>query len=474
MLLLLPIVSADLLISPSGYDGTVYRNIEKKAELGLKNTYDFPIYDIQFTPIDYVSFPEISIINPNESIRFNFTVKATETFSKKTFNSVVKFWYYSEINLDSKIYDINITNDAFIPDDLTIKIGDSIRFNNNADAYSSIKDDYSPYKYFDKIIQVNQSVTTSPLSQIDSFYYTDWNLWKKGHITVQNISYDKINNPDYNKAFTISFDSRHVESELAMELYPYNNITMNYNEFQEISVRIWNNGQNTIYNVSLSASEESAWFYFEDNNFDLTTSQNRYIDLRITPNINETEQTNMTYSIDIHASSENAADISSNLKIFIPFADDIYRIYYSADFWESKARFCDNYPSALECNPPAKVEKVIEKIYLNSTIEYTKEEAMKNDREQNQRLSNLESDQEKIGKSTNENTVLLNQLITSVNNLSLEISKANEIADNSQKDNSELTISVLLFIFLIIIISGGTYVIYYARRKKQAEINKAA
>lgn len=99
---------------------------------------------------------------------------------------------------------------------------------------------------------------------------------------------------------------------------------------------------------------------------------------------------------------------------------------------------------------------------------------MKNDREQNQRLSNLESGLEKIGKSTNDNTVFLNQLITSMNNLSLEISKANDIADNSQKDNSELTISVLLFIFLIIIILGGTYAIYYAKRKKQAEVNKAA
>lgn len=474
LIFFIPMVYGELEINPIGYDGTVNINTEKKAEISIKNTFSFSIYNINFTPIEYVTIPIIPQIDPNQTKKINITIKTNDVFNKRTFNSVVKFRYYSSINLDPITYQINITNNGFKPNILNIKIGDIVKFYNNQSVFASIKDDKSPYQYFDKEILPQQTITLNNFNKIDTIDYTDWNIFKKGKIFVEQDSNASINNPDYNKLFTLNLASIYTNSELGIELYPNNNITMEYNEFQELNARIWNKGNNTLHNVTLYVNDQEDWFSFDENNLQLTKNQNRFIKIRITPTINTTEETNKTYSIDIKAESINAETVSTELKIFIPFAEQIQRIYYGEDFWKAREDYCKKYPQDLSCNPPVKVETVKEYIIQNSTIEFSKEEALKNDREQSTRLSGIEGVQEKATKSLNTMESTINNFNLMLDILRKEINESNTISESAKNkaEDMELTIYWLLLLVVIVLVTGTVTFYIKKRLKMKKEIEQ--
>lgn len=465
MLLLLPVAFAELFITPAGYDGTVYVNTEQKVEFSLYNNFSFPIHNLNFTTIDYATFDRVDSIPANSTVKINVTIKTDIPFERRVFNTVIKFWYYSQINLDPKTYEVNITNESFVPTPITIKQGDRIKFNCLRSIYASIRDQYSPTRYFDNIIEPNQSVTISTFNNVDSFTYSDTNALIYGNIIVENKSTELVNNPNYNIPLTIAYNSLYTASTLKLELFPYSNISMAYNEFQELNLRVWNDGTSLIHNVTLSVSDRKDWFAFETNNFDLTSNQNRYIKIRITPTINETKDTNKTYSINVLGNSQNTPQAVAPLQIQIPFASEIYRIVYGEDFWKGKEIFCTKFPNALECNPPVKIEKVIEIQYLNSTIEYTKEEALKNDRQTNERLSSMETLQQKQTESLNIYQDRINALTSNLDTLTDLLNASNTIAEKARKSATDSAVATALIILLLCVLAFGGIILYKMKKK---------
>lgn len=471
---MIPLAIADLEITPSSITGSVYVTIPKQTNLSIRNTYDFTIYDIKFSSVDHITFPTILQLNPNATENITVTVNTNTAFSTTTFSSVIEFKYKSSIDLDPVTHEVNISNEEFIPQIISIRLGDSIKFNNNASVVVELID--TGDTYFHREVEPSQSITIpqgtdhafDTVAQID---YHDLNdITKIGRINVQNLSEELIHNADYDKIFTISYDSIWEESELGLEIFPENNISVEHDSFQELNLRIFNKGDKKIYNITIRADEEEDWFTFQDNNFSLDPNQNRYITFRIAPFINKTEETNKTYEINLIADAENANSISTELEIFIPYSEKIYSRFFTGDYWEQREIYCAKSPWDIMCNPPPQIitEKVIE--YLNSTIEYTKEDAMKNDREQNKRLTSIETNQEKTTKSMNTITSDVTGLTNAMNIYNDLLNESNQLSkeaiERSESRDTGYQLFVLLGIILAILILvyfTFKYVIKYKR-----------
>ncbi len=473
LILLLPIVTANLEITSPDWDNNVFVGVEKELEYQFKNTFTFPIYTLTFTETSYITPPTISVIEPNQTIKRNFTILPDEIFTSRTDNIIVQFWYYSTIDYDPVTYDINITDEKFYPNPITIQIRDSLKFNNNGSLTAVIVDDYN-HKYFNNELIPNQSVTISTFNQVDDFFYHDLNdLTKVGRIIVQNASEELITNSDHNKVITFNYNSHYSESNLDIELYPHENYTIDYNGFQEISVRVWNTGSNTLYDVQLNTSSYPAWFSFQDNDFDLTPNQNRFITLRITPNVNHTDQTNKTYDINIIADASNSAPSTANIKLFIPFSTEIFQYSYGEDFWAGKALFCSQYPNAVECNAPPKTETKTEYIYINGSITLSKEDVMKNLRELNNKATSSDTKIEKNTKSINKMETRLTSIETNQTDLIYAVQESNEISKEAKKESEGMTSSVLLILIILVVAGIFTYLIIRARKKSNEELDQA-
>src|SRR3990167_1120779 len=465
-LLSIQFASAELLINPSGFQGTVFVNQQTTAEINLTNTFNYTIYNINFSSLPDANIPILAQLNPNETKTINITILTTTPYSEKTSNSVVRFSYLTAINVESKGYFINITNAGFIPQSINIKRGDYINFSNNGNLDAVIVDQYN-HRYFDNIVAVNQTITISNFNQVDNFTYFDLNdLTKIGRIAVLSAQEDLVTNPADNKIFTLTITSQMLQSELGLEVFPAPNTTVEYNSFQELNLRVFNKGQNQVSNVRLSVNQLPEWFSFDDNNFSLSADQNRLIKLRITPIINRSEDTNKTYSITVTASSDNTASVSTGIDLFVPFSEEIFRTFFGADFWEAKEKFCVKFPNALECNPPPKIEERIVLQYVNSTIEFDKEDAIKNFREINTKMEGTETNVEKNTKSINDITEMMGRFEQILKDINSTAAEAKINAAESEKGFLTSTNNVLIILLTITLLGLIGYAGWRAKKKK--------
>jgi len=469
-LLLIPISYAEMLISPNGFTGSVYLNTEKTAQIQILNNYTHPIYNITALPTSYISFSTIDSLQPGEHKNITLTVLATDTFDTRTFNTIIKFSYSSIINYDTTTYDINISRINFTPQTTTLYLNDKIRFNNFRNLTANIRDQYSPTRYFDQILLENQSVIIQGFNQIDDFTFTETNSLLYGRIIVQNRSQELVNNPENNIPFPITFDSKYISSTLGMDIYPFTNFSMDYDQIQELSMSIWNSGNRSIYNITINSSDYQNWFSFDKNDFELLPQQNIIIKITVSTDLNESYQTNKTYNLNVIAKSENSEQVSKNLQIFIPYEKSLYLLsnFTREQLIEYVTTLNSYLDDLLKSQEPQK-EKIV---YLNSTVSFTKEEMQGT-------LRRITEQQATNGASTDKNTQSINTIgekVDSVNgNISILISIANDSLTNSKKalkQSDDASTNVTLVIFIIVLSALAGLLVYKSKKSAKEKIDK--
>ena len=297
LILLIPIVKAQLVINPNSINTQVFENVITNQQIQFINTFNFTIFNFEFTPNQHITYPTIAELKPNESINVNFIIKTNGTFNQN-FNIISKFLYLTDVNLPSDTFNVTITASQFDPINVTIKQGDSVRwFNNDTLAHTITGSN------FDHILQPNETRTIQ-FNQLENITYNDNNIGYIGTIQVNNKSLQLTNNPEFNKVISINIDSRRQSSDMTLELLK-TSFTIEQGKSDEGVLKVKNIGATKLFNIRLTAEK---WTTFDETGFDLDPNLENFVVYKVNPVISNTNDTNKTYIIKVKALSDNGGE----------------------------------------------------------------------------------------------------------------------------------------------------------------------
>lgn len=459
ILFTIPSALASLTIEPASIDITAYKNIERKLEFKLTNNYNFTIYNLNFSTVDYITFPTILQLDSNESRWINITILTDTSFSEIDLISTVKFYYYSIIDLPQMTHNISITDTVFVPQDLEIQIDDSIRWKN---------DDSLPHTItsldWDYTIQPNQTKTIL-FSVAKTIDYQDTNIGFHGYLTIVEPSAEKTHNADYDKLLTIGLTSIYTETTLILELID-DNITVEHTALTEGLLKVTNDGDKTAYGTTLES--DSSWITFKENNFNLTPDEINYVTFSVVPILNSSSETNKTYDVIIRVKGDNFETREDTINIFIPFSEELEFINDSEGWWEGKLAFCNAYPNSQLCVSKP-VEKIVEKIIYKDSV-YPINVSAKTMYDINRRLTGLEQSDKDGNKKIGDILTIVTDTKTIAISAVNKSQEALDIAKQNKERVDALFIGGWIIFILIILIIGGSITAYVLYMKKKKEM----
>lgn len=309
MLLLLPIVSAELLIEPSSLQVSANVGYQQTRTIKLTNTFNLSIFNINFSSNPDMTYPFITELATNSSVNVTVAINPTSSYTQ-TKLSTVKFSYYTTILDNPKYHNVSIYDTYYQPSLVTAEQYDYIRFTNFGNISHTVTS-----TYFNKNLAPNQTdvIRVDTIGLID---YYDQTILFHSFINVINKTQELTYNGVYDKTFSLTVISSYNQTSIGISI-PTTNFSIQYDKKTEEVLRIENLGSYKILNVSLTSSKN--WISFDENNFDVDPNSINYLIIKIDPNIITTAETNQTYDIDIFAKGINTNEIKQRITIFIPY-----------------------------------------------------------------------------------------------------------------------------------------------------------
>lgn len=438
VLLLTSIVSADLIISPNPVEVTVGSGTNESFELTLRNTFNFTIFEFEYSNTTGFSFPAISL-EPNATKTIEVGVNINEP-QEKIIDSTVRFKYLVDIPEGEQTHEINITDSGgFTPNFLVIREGDTVRWRNKDTITRSVTSGL-----FDEDVAPNATFTYKFL-QSGTYEYQDLILFYGGTLQVLDESEaEKVNNPQYNKVLTIDLQITLDPTSLEIILEE-TNFTVEATGAKESVIRIRNTGNETAQNVKLSS--EPNWVKFSENNFNVEPNSENILTYSIEPLILDTDDTDKNYTLAISAKGANTEEKKKSINLFIPFSNVLQDVTTSEGFLAFFARYCESNPNLIVCNNTISSggggSGQIQNPELN--VNLTQREFL-------EALRRLGVIQDQISRTTSEQVTLNDQLI---NKIPLIEQQLNESLRREQENEDVATMrtrAFWVFIFFVAVI----------------------
>jgi len=311
---------------------------------------------------------------------------------------------------------------------------------------------------------------------------------------LDNGTWVNVTNTSLQKTVTFNVTVKYRPANISVSMLD-DSLEMLWNETEQAVVVVDNHAAYTAHNVSL----EYPYGNFSEKFFDLGPSGSKVVFLNISlePLINDTDDTNKTYSFNITASGVNFPEYNKTVKVFIPYYNFIApkpntTINYE-QFWKDLEAFCKTFPASPWCLTEQKV------VYKNQTVEvpavyklnFTEKELKKllgNIDLVQERTRTLESDvrinKEELAKQSDHIYSLLEFL-----NNTYELAKANKEAMENEKrqallreqiekkrqedaEKADFTNKIILTFFTVVLLFIGCVSVagfYYFKKYKEYE-----
>lgn len=314
LVLLLPCVTANLVVAPINSDLNVYKDQQSIFGLNVTNNFTYSIYNVSFTkPSAYFAFPVVDSLAPGESRTIPYSVR-TDAVLSSLFVSTASFFYPIEYNLISRVFEINISDTSFTPNNLTIMQNDSVSWHNLRVNQSEIKDLGSGFPTI-TVPALSSSVQSYP--DVASYVFYEFPSGFTGFLNViprSNIVMAHDSSLDV--PITFNLHSTLNPSTLQINLLTFN-FTSNDNQTQYGVLEIKNAENIPLVNVVLNDSR--GWIQFSENSFTLNPLQNKLVSFNITPKVYSTNETNITLIDRVFAQSTNGGNASADLRMLINY-----------------------------------------------------------------------------------------------------------------------------------------------------------
>lgn len=367
-LFIVTFVSASpIIITPSTLDVNLTKSIVKQINVTISNPYNYSLHNIKAESFGILlKYPNLiydSELISNESISFLIDIYTDDVGNFNRSINIIGYEYSDDACDNDLVNPINITSSGGPePNNITIKRGNKITFNNNYGSEilvqigggDSIIIGYpgkSVESIFDTAGQYNYDIFRNYNNKIGS-----------GNIHVNECSIYHSGTLDLNIISKLDLTT------LYPNFFGKTNYTINFNDKLEKYFGLENVGNKKAINVQISGD----WFRFKVNNEWLSTwtdSLDVQNDIPISFEINpsfykifETADTGKSYIKTITITGDNILTYTQDISIYINQVVIDSNNVTSTDWWIVKKTFCDSYPDSPLCISEPRI------IYENHTI----------------------------------------------------------------------------------------------------------
>lgn len=313
IILLSSSASAELLISPEDISLTAEIGRITKFNLTLINSFNHSIVNVTLnSPTSEILMEKINTLFPGDTITKEILV--APTFDRQEdIQLVIEFSYYVNITSQPEQHLTDLSRIAFLPQQLTIRKGDNIRWFNTDNITHTIHS--QPEFGLTQIPPSGNFVHT--FNNINSFTIINVLGFTQSVDVLTNIQTFLTSDPTQYKTINLHLDAKFSDTSINMILLSSPNLTISHGDFAEGVVRI-DNGNNRAINVLLFGD----WFNsFSKNNFTIEPNSNTFVTFRIFPTLSGTSDTNKTYTKSLTLSGKNFNSVNTDFTIFIPFKE---------------------------------------------------------------------------------------------------------------------------------------------------------
>jgi plastocyanin len=462
ILFLIPFCLADLVITLEKTNITTTVGVEYNLNINFTNTNNFDIYNLSMEYDTEATFEPISKISVNQTNSSVLKIKTTRYYDDYK-NFTFFYYFYENITYNTTTENVNLTNTAFVPNEIRIVQGSTIIFTNKDDLPHKIVDLGGEFESPD--LQPESSFQYT-FNQVKNYTLEEYYLKYQMKIIVEpQIRPTLVRNKDYDKNFTIFISSRYSPTTLNVSLLT-ENITVAWNGSEEIVMSISNTGNETAKGIKFNAM----WMQFSKNDFDLNPNSLTYVIINVKPEINDSAETNKTHIKNITITSLNTEPITLSLYIFIPYeSQDNINKYKSVIPEEGNPFLCPSNLYELRNGILYCVNSTVKYVYLNATSpEYWLNITEEQKQELFSTLGYLKAgfndlrDKYKIQEGRMDN---LTNLINDVKKMTEENRK------DIEKDRSQATAFVVFIVvlFVIGIVSFLAYKIFESKKMRELE-----
>ena len=441
----------------------VKKNIPKIFALDIVNNNTHNMKDVHF--IVEPDYADMFVFPPP----FNVTKNTTKTIiynitcdfeGIEYVDVVMRYYQIYNTTFNSETHNIDIYNNVIDPINITIHKGDTLNFTNKLDRPINIYESESNTWNHD--INISESYLREFNAIENIKYVADLNI---GFINViDNVyeSYQHFTADDIELTFKIV--SSLTDADITIQLldesvmtidwdgYSSGNILINPTGFvSDLDIKLikMNNDENNVI-----IEQYNDWFTFTPNNIDISSPT--VFNYVISPRINHTNQTNMTYIFEIDISSDNSNDESVRFNVTIPFKDlSILDDSNTTIVLITEDQIRTYMPTYCRENPDSCIGEV-QYVYLNSTKNSTE---IKIDEAINE-INNLENKIIQMSSKLNNLTRSMDTVSVKMNWLENFKKAEIQVAEQAESDSKAKTIIkwfIIVIIILIMIGIGGYY-----------------
>ena len=443
-----------IILTPSSLNVETFTSQEKQVNLTIKNDYGTDLFNMRFSPIQDVTFPErfnLSIgEEKNVSIKF-----LTSTGYQRTLTSLVSFFTKGGFNFTQTTELVTINATGYNLKELTIIQGSTVSWRNDDTISHTVTSGL-----FDEELSPGGTFTHTFQNDGIIDYFDEFTNFV-GKIVIQNKEgLELIHNPNTDTELSISINSILIETILKVELLEDNNFTIRTGSQEETVIRISNTGEKPAFDIILSGE----WLIPSKTGFVLNGGESTFVPIVLKPFIQNSTETNQSYTKTLTISSNNTLSHALSFEIFIPFTlEGNITIGEDADsFFKSKLEFCSAFPTSPLCITEPLVKEV-EKIIFKSPplpYNYTQEDVDK----LNRNYLELKRDMDGLSNIVKDTNLKVEENIGAITLNVRGIREQNDELYNQSRTNQIVLItmsslSAIAFLLLIGLGIGGYLVI---------------
>lgn len=315
----------EISVTPSVVDVDVFKNVRETFTINISNVGDKDIEILNFSSLDYFTFPAVENFSANSTVEYEFSVQTDSVF-EDNFESIASFYYISDIAYEGVDVEVSITDHGFEPQNFTCFVNDKLIFRNTDSVGhtvtryplgSGFDDDVSPGGVLEKVVTEEGIV---------AFYDREYGYsaqWQASQHSTDTLTH----NSDLDEKVYFRVRSVLKDSNFSVDFLDGTEFSVDWNGTVKGVMKITDYAANGLFGVSLSS--DSGWVSFDRNNFDISPSDHEYVDFHIKPSgIEQSNQTGKVYPFKITVDSTNSPSESFDLQAYI----NSYDFYYHKPF----------------------------------------------------------------------------------------------------------------------------------------------